>query len=202
MTQILFPPTEHFYTVAQMIADLKAKRLGAKVHTYGYIRSHMRNHQRITTLVTLRPGDDFADGMPCDSQVDAQPQADRLGVVLVTSGVLSDMVDERRLGKAATHDPISGRPVANANANGFGLLVKAEAQEVIILPPQPPAPTPFPVGTRVMILPWNKQGTVVELTAQRIRVEWDEPTLGGVRRGWLFPEYLKAVQEKQTAASA
>ena len=33
--------------------------------TYGYIYSHMRKHQRITTLAILNPGDDFIDGVPC-----------------------------------------------------------------------------------------------------------------------------------------
>lgn len=64
--------------------------------TYGYIYSHMRNHQRITTLITLSPGNDFIDGTPCDSVADAAERADGMGVMLLDSSEVHDMVKQRR----------------------------------------------------------------------------------------------------------
>ncbi len=68
--------------------------------TYGYIYSHMRKHQRITTLAILNPGDDFIDGVPCDSVADAAERADGMGVMLVESSELHDMVKQRRTAPA------------------------------------------------------------------------------------------------------
>lgn len=70
--------------------------------TYGYIRSHMRHHQRITTLITLCPGNDYLEGTPCDSEADAAERADGMGITLVETGVLEDMVEARRAAQITT----------------------------------------------------------------------------------------------------
>lgn len=70
--------------------------------TYGYIRSHMRRHQRITTLITLCPGNDYLEGTPCDSEADAAERADGMGIVLVETGVIEDMVEVRRAAQITT----------------------------------------------------------------------------------------------------
>ncbi len=70
--------------------------------TYDYIRSHMRHRQRITTLITLCPGNDYLEGTPCDSEADAAERADGMGIVLVETGVIEDMVEARRAAQITT----------------------------------------------------------------------------------------------------
>ncbi len=64
--------------------------------TYGYIYSHMRKHQRITTLAILNPGDDFIDGIPCDSVADAAERADGMGVMLLDISEVCEILKQRR----------------------------------------------------------------------------------------------------------
>jgi len=68
--------------------------------TYGYIYSHMRKHQRITTLAILNPGDDFIDGVPCDSVADAAERADGMGVMLLDISEVCEILKQRRTAPA------------------------------------------------------------------------------------------------------
>ncbi len=144
--------------------------------TYGYIRSHMVKHQRVTTLVTLSPGDDFVDGIPCDSEADAEERADGMGIVLVKSGVLNDMVDARR--KAATptstydpqlwlrHSTPSAAERAQYRAEAAALLADAPVQPHETLDADEGAgDTEITVGDRVSYFPpgaWDSRTASVE----------------------------------------
>jgi hypothetical protein len=64
--------------------------------TYGYIYSHMRKRKRVTTLAILNPGDDFLDGIPCDSVADAAERADGMGVMLLDISEVCEILKQRR----------------------------------------------------------------------------------------------------------
>ncbi len=93
--------------------------VGAAAHdsdptpTYGYIYSHMKRHQRVTSLLLLKPGADSIEGVPFSDMDHARAFATNTGVVLVKSGVLDDMVYERRANQmVVTHYELPPLPLA------------------------------------------------------------------------------------------
>jgi hypothetical protein len=65
--------------------------------TYGYIRTHPKNHQFVTVLLMLKPGADYVESETCESIADAKEYAQELGVTLVKNAfTLYGMVEQRR----------------------------------------------------------------------------------------------------------
>lgn len=157
--------------------------------TYGYIYSHMRKHQRVTTLAILNPGDDFIDGIPCDSVADAAERADGMGVMLLDISGVHEILKQRRAATADVASYLELDAFASHAAEEAPMQWNAPTQpELTVLDaPEPEYVERLPLTTSVRLRN-GVEGVVSGHNpndVNRVRVSWFDTHFWAVRHLWM-----------------